>query len=241
MSQTQEPIVCPICMDDLIPNTKNFTNTECGHCFHASCLMTNIRHNGFGCPYCREEMVEEHDEEPDDQSDVSYLTQDEVELYDDTALTNMRILFQQVEGEEVEPEEQEEQEQEEEEQEEEPIPPLDMIMRKLIGSGITYQDLVKQVLLEHDEFEYNADFETSADKIFSVVRILVSNFNQQQATELQQQPEPRFRNIFTTTTMPDFASMTTEELKKICQDYGIRYRMSTVVSSLTNIWRTHNE
>jgi hypothetical protein len=212
--------------------------------------MTNIRHNGFGCPYCREEMVEEnHEEQPDDQSDVSYITQEEVELYDDTALTNMRILFQQVEGEEVEPEqEEEEQEQEQEqeqdeaeEEEQEPIPPLDMIMRKLIGSGITYQDLVKQILLEHDEFEYNDDFETSADKIFSVIRILVSNFNQEQASQLQQQPEPRFRNIFTTATMPDFASMTREEHKTICQEYGIRYRMSTAVSRLTSIWRTHNE
>ena len=239
MSQTQEPIVCPICMDDIIPNTKNFTNTECGHCFHASCLMTNIRHNGFGCPYCREEMVEEHNEYPDDQSEISYITQDEVELYDDTALTNMRILFQQVEGEEVEPET-EPQEQEQEQEEEEPIPHIDTIMRKLIGCGVTYKDLVRSAILEHDEYQDDDDNNISADKIFSVIRILVSNFNQQSA-QLQQQPEPRFRNIFTTTTMPDFASMTTEELKKICQDYGIRYRMSTVVSSLTNIWKTHNE
>lgn len=241
MSQTQEPIVCPICMDDLIPNTKNFTNTECGHCFHASCLMTNIRHNGFGCPYCREEMVEEHNEFQDDQSEISYITQDPVELYDDTALTTMRMLFQQVEGEEVEEPQVEEETLLEEQEEEEPIPPLDMIIRKLIGNRVTYEDLVKHVLLEHEEFKFNEDFETSSDKIFSTVRILVSNFGQQ-TTQLQQQPEPRFRNIFTTTTtMPDFASMTTEDLKKICQDYGIRYRMSTAVSSLTSIWRTHNE
>lgn len=240
MSQVQEPIVCPICMDDLIPNTKNFTNTECGHCFHASCLMTNIRHNGFGCPYCREEMVEEHNEYQDDHSEVSYITQDPVELYDDTALTTMRMLFQQVEGEEVEEPQEEEQEEETllEEQEEEPIPPLDMIIRKLIGNRVTYEDLVKHVLLEHEEFEFNEDFETSSDKIFSTVRILVSNFG---STTQNQQPEPRFRNIFTTATMPDFASMTTEEHKKICQDYGIRYRMRTAVSSLTSIWRTHNE
>jgi magnesium chelatase subunit D len=63
----------------------------------------------------------------------------------------------------------------------------------------------------------------------------------EQASQLQQQPEPRFRNIFTTATMPDFASMTREEHKTICQEYGIRYRMSTAVSRLTSIWRTHNE
>jgi len=203
--------------------------------------MSNIRQNGFGCPYCREEMVEEKNEEPDDQSEISYITQEQVENYDDSALTNMRILFQQIEGEEVEPE-QEAAESEQEETQQEPedqVPPVDMIMRKLIGSGVTYEDLVKHVLLEHDEYEFDRNFEVSADKIFGTVRIFVSNYEQSQQPEPQ--PEPRFRNIFTTSTMPDFESMTTEELKTICRDYGIRYRMRSAVTKLTSIWRIHNE
>jgi hypothetical protein len=46
---------CPICFDE-INETKNNTITDCGHKFHTSCLMKNISLNGFGCPYCREQL-----------------------------------------------------------------------------------------------------------------------------------------------------------------------------------------
>ena len=51
-------IDCPICLD-CIETSKNCVTTECGHCFHTSCLMTSVAHNGFGCPYCRAKMAEE--------------------------------------------------------------------------------------------------------------------------------------------------------------------------------------
>ena len=56
---------CPICMDDIVNNV-NCVTTECGHCFHASCLMTNVAHNGFGCPYCRTVMAEDQEDSDDD-------------------------------------------------------------------------------------------------------------------------------------------------------------------------------
>lgn len=46
---------CPICLDE-INETKNKTITDCGHKFHTSCLMKNSSLNGFGCPYCREQL-----------------------------------------------------------------------------------------------------------------------------------------------------------------------------------------
>jgi hypothetical protein len=48
---------CPICMEQIESFTKNCVTTECGHCFHTSCLMTSVAHNGFGCPYCRTAMA----------------------------------------------------------------------------------------------------------------------------------------------------------------------------------------
>ena len=244
MSDNQ--IMCPICMDDIIPNSKNFTNTDCGHCFHTSCLMTNVSHNGFGCPYCREQMVEEPQQEDDDtQSDLTYITEED-ELQNNT-FTSMRMLFQRLEGEEVEEEPEEDQhqqyqdqdqDQDQNQQEEEPRPTTDMIMRKLIGQGITYEDLVKNLLLDHDEYEFEEDFEVISDNIFATVRISISN-HQNQTTPLPE-PEPRFRNIFTTTPMPNFASMTPEELKTICRDYSIRYRMQRAATTLTTIWKKHN-
>ena len=221
---------CPICMDDL-NRVRNFTMTECGHCFHTSCLMTNAAHNGFGCPYCREQMAEAPKEE-EDPDDISYITNEEGEFENETSFTSMRMLFQRIEGEEVEEEREEEQEQEQEQaQEEEPLPSVELITRKLISQGVTYEDLVKNILLEHDEFSYDENFETSADKIFGIVRIYVSNF--QEATP---EPEPRFRNLFTTSPMPDFASFTPEERRTISRDYSIANRIRT----MQRVWRSHN-
>lgn len=63
---------CPICLspfddDSLI----NKVTTECGHTFHCSCLMKNVAHNGFGCPYCRTAMtIQEYSDDDEDIESV---------------------------------------------------------------------------------------------------------------------------------------------------------------------------
>lgn len=60
---------CPICMDTIDVNV-NCVITECGHTFHTKCLLTNVAHNGFGCPYCRTEMIDiDEDEEDEGEED----------------------------------------------------------------------------------------------------------------------------------------------------------------------------
>ena len=58
----QAPVVeiheCPICLEEIV-GLKNRVTTECGHTFHCRCLLTNIAHNGFGCPFCRAELADE--------------------------------------------------------------------------------------------------------------------------------------------------------------------------------------
>ena len=49
---------CPICLEEIV-GLKNRVTTECGHTFHCRCLLTNIAHNGFGCPFCRAELADE--------------------------------------------------------------------------------------------------------------------------------------------------------------------------------------
>lgn len=49
---------CPICYEALNSQGRNFIKTECGHDFHANCLMMSVRSSGFNCPYCRTMMVE---------------------------------------------------------------------------------------------------------------------------------------------------------------------------------------
>jgi hypothetical protein len=64
---------CPICYDP-IDQTRNCITTECGHQFHAACLMKNACINGFSCPSCRAKMVEQEPEDvPESDSEHIYL------------------------------------------------------------------------------------------------------------------------------------------------------------------------
>ena len=72
---------CPICMD-AVQSTINCVITECGHTFHTRCLLTNIVHNGFDCPYCRTEMVPEkllqtEEEEEDDEMNHAFIVEED--------------------------------------------------------------------------------------------------------------------------------------------------------------------
>lgn len=73
---------CPICLETLVENN-NFIVTACGHEFHSDCFLTNVSHNGFDCPLCRNELMsydnEEGDEEDDDDMSIESFNSDEIE------------------------------------------------------------------------------------------------------------------------------------------------------------------
>jgi len=96
---------CPICMDKIEGN-KNKLVTECGHCFHTSCLLKNAAHNGFGCPYCRTTLAEDpedsdEEEEEDDDDDEDEEDEETQDLYSNNVLSGMRWLFQRASGEDI--------------------------------------------------------------------------------------------------------------------------------------------
>jgi len=179
-------IECPICMD-AIEITKNCTTTECGHCFHTNCLMQNVAHNGFGCPYCRTKMAEEP--EADEESEWSEVSDndEEGEPFDDRALNGARWMMIRAEGDEIAEDDIEEEEEETQAEEEEPVPAVPkpsvaFIAEKLTQKGITLEDLVKVLLLNHEEYENESDdCEAADDKIFGEMRIIISNFSREQA------------------------------------------------------------
>ena len=173
-------IECPICMDD-VEVTRNCVTTECGHCFHASCLMRSVAHNGFGCPYCRTTMAEVPEEEDDD--DMSEVTIEE-EMFDDYALRGFRFLFNNLNGEEHDEEDVLEEEEDEEEEEvavEIVKPSSAFITQKLLDQGITMEHLVKALLKDHEE--YDAEEEECLridDELFGKMRIIISNYTPEQ-------------------------------------------------------------
>ena len=189
---------CPICMDD-IEITKNCIITECGHCFHASCLMTGVAHNGFACPYCRTAMAEEPEE--DEESEYESVDEDEVDpLEDNDMLRGFRFFFNNVYGYEHDEDDVEEEVANEEaerqhavQQEEIVKPSAAFITQKLVEQGVTMEQLIKALLKDHEEYDAEEDEALRIDdEIFGKMRIIISNYTPEQAL-----PEPAVPELST--------------------------------------------
>jgi hypothetical protein len=75
MNSVENNNECPICFDVIGDN--NNIITECGHKFHASCIMRNVSMNGFGCPCCRSVMADEPESDDDDSTEYEDDDEDE--------------------------------------------------------------------------------------------------------------------------------------------------------------------
>jgi hypothetical protein len=182
---SQQNIECPICYDD-IDVKKNCITTECGHTFHCKCLLQNAATNGFSCPMCRSAMATEP-ELSDDEDDYEEYSddEDEEEDYDDNALTSFRMFHQQLAGEDVE-EEQPVEEPLVQDLEAEIKPNAAYIAAKLVSQGLTMEDMVKCLLVEHEEYEADIEINDScSNRMFGKFRQIISTYKREQ----QQQQE----------------------------------------------------
>jgi hypothetical protein len=167
---------CPICFE-IITGEKNMIITECGHNFHASCLMRNVAHNGFNCPCCRFAMAEELQ---DDDSDVTSLVSDssseEEELYTDEALRGLRLFMNRLDGEEND---QEDVVAEYEYPDFEPfIPTNDHVADMLMRENISYGDLTCALLADHEEYLNDNIMDTRATQIWNIIRRIINDHKQ---------------------------------------------------------------
>jgi hypothetical protein len=175
-----DQLECPICFDAI--DNKNFVTTECGHCFHCSCLMKNVVNNGFDCPMCRQKMAEViEDDESDGSSYDSWIENDRNRDPDDNALTSFRMFQQQIENEEVEEEPQQhddEAEVSDDDDDEPPLPTPAYLANKLAEKGVTMEDMVKALLLEHDEYEDEYEvFNRRTSEMYGELRRLILNYD----------------------------------------------------------------
>ena len=181
------PIIeCPICMD-VIDTTKNSVVTDCGHTFHCSCLMQNAAHNGFGCPYCRTTMANEpplEDDEDDEEDELFSPANQEIGNY---SLTSFRMFMQRLDGEEPEEEPDEDEDDWETDEDEElpdliTVPTAAYMATKLIERGITYEDLVKNILFgEHSEYgDQYEEYDRRSGEVFGQFRALITRYRSHQ-------------------------------------------------------------
>lgn len=179
---------CPICMD-VIDMTKNCVTTECGHCFHAKCLMVSVSHSGFKCPYCRSIMAEEiPDDDDDNYTETTGTTLVQDEFMEQHVLRGLRFMTNNLEGlphdeQDIQDEDEDEHEQEEQEQEEQENearrparPDVAFIAERLIAQGVTFETLLKCMMLEHEEYSDIHEFLHIEDDLFGKMRIIISNF-----------------------------------------------------------------
>ena len=206
-------IECPICMD-YIDVIKNCVTTECGHFFHSSCLMKNVAHNGFNCPYCRAAMAEhiEKDDTEDDEtiSDWSeYEDEDEdEEMFDDYALRGFRFFMNNIEGIEHETEDTNEEGDGGQPTIVERIKPsLEFITEKLVEQGITMKHLIKILLIDHEEYDSNEiEFSNIDDDVYGKLRIIISNYRPE---EMIIQEEPLVEQHIDNSSQPkEYANIT---------------------------------
>lgn len=183
MSLTNEPVECPICFDCI--GEKNNITTECGHKFHASCLMTNVSLNGFGCPCCRTAMAETPEQEDDDDTEytddeTASLLDEPEEPFSDDALRGLRLLTDLLEGNDHDQADVVAEHQyitgEEDIYIPAPAPPREVIERTLRAQGVTYEQLVAWILLDHEEFENQYDeLERFSGDLWGRIRIMIGN------------------------------------------------------------------
>lgn len=173
---------CPICME-IIDLCKNCSTTECGHKFHSNCLMRSIAFNGFGCPYCRFEMVEEIDDSDDEEDEEREDGDEEGE-----------------EGEEDDDDEEDEDyEGEDDENENQALPSFELIQKKFIDKGITYESLVKTIMFnsmiyhKNDNIEEYRKFNTFMEELFFDI---VSKYEPEQEQEVVKQSNKELNFYF---------------------------------------------
>jgi len=161
---------CSICMENILFNI-NCIITDCGHCFHASCLLRNIAHNGFNCPCCRNVMADKPVKSAEEQREF---VEDMEEYYDnddnDDTLRGFRFFFNNVYG--IPHDEEDIEEEQDAITEAVQIPPLAYICQKLIQDGVTFEQLVKARMYDIDnDSAYDIDQE-----LFEKMQLIITNY-----------------------------------------------------------------
>jgi hypothetical protein len=148
--------------------------------------MRSIAFNGFGCPYCRFEMVEEIDDSDDEE--------DEREDGDEEGEGE-----QGEDGDDDDDEEDEDYEGEDDVEGDQALPSFELIQKKFIDKGITYESLVKTIMFnsmiyhKNDNIEEYRKYNTFMEELFFDI---VSKYQLEQEAEVVKQANKELNFYF---------------------------------------------
>jgi hypothetical protein len=148
-------------------------------------------------------MAEDASDDDDDEDDEDFYfdrTGDDDEEQEtrneNRILGGLRWLFNRVNDEDTQVYDDEDQDSDDEEDDDdgEPKPSVGLITSSLIEQGITMEDMVKVMLLSHEEYAHMTEqFDRIDDTLFGKIRRLISNYQPEQEQEppqVQAKPEP---------------------------------------------------
>ena len=241
---------CSICLE-VLDGVHNRLTTDCGHCFHTNCFLQNVSHNGFACPNCRNQLVEEPNDEDDDEDDYDEDDYDDDEESDDDTsvsvagpgleshlLRGFRWLFQRVDDDDDDDDDEDDDDDDEfdimqfqrghgrfNEDHYEPIS-LQVIGEQMGQRGITFDDLVALIAFPHKD---NA--EDCAEYALPKIKEL--------QTKIQEILEGTYQAEESTETMEDAAVLTAEDAAVLTAEDDALLTAESAFINFTNI--TANE
>jgi hypothetical protein len=129
------------------------------------------------------EQPEESDSEDEDSDS------EEETVFDESALTSFRMFHQRINGEEIEEQEEEDDDDwgtvdsdEDDEQEVSALPDSSYVAEKLLGRGITFEDLVKDALFNaHSNWgDHFSEYERRSSEVYGQFRAVITQFSPSQ-------------------------------------------------------------
>ena len=146
---------CPICFETM-NKMKNIIKTECGHEFHSNCFLTNVAHNGFGCPCCRKELATypERDKEED---------YDEYDYDDDN-------------DDDDDDDDENDDDDDDDDDDEMLTPPLEYIIEKIQEKNYNKKEIIKLLIIQNidEHFERYSELE---EKFYADIDEICCSFN----------------------------------------------------------------
>ena len=143
---------CPICFE-IIGCEQNCTITECRHTFHTTCIIQNVIIIGIRCPLCRINMFPMIPGKNDEK--IEHVISEHLETETTTEPSHTTLVNIQ-----------------------EPPPTSFYIADKLLESGITFEYMLRALLLEHDVYDNIYDeYDRVWDDIYNKIKNCIDNYN----------------------------------------------------------------